>query len=191
MFVGYARVSTIEQHLDLQLDALAQAGCAKIFRDTISGAKSERPGLTEAQNFMREGDVLTVWKLDRLGRSLRELIDIIAGLRERGIGFRVLQEAIDTTTPAGELIFHIFGALAEFERALIRQRTRAGLVAARARGRKGGRPKRFTKEQERQIALAMENRATTMAEIRKLFKASDTTLRRIARKYRDAGGGGK
>jgi DNA invertase Pin-like site-specific DNA recombinase len=189
VFVGYARVSTVEQHVDLQLDALKHAGCAKIFRDTISGAKSERPGLTEALNFMREGDVLTVWKLDRLGRSLRELIDIIAGLHARGIGFRVLQEAIDTTTPAGELIFHIFGALAEFERALIRQRTRAGLVAARARGRKGGRPKRFTKEQERQIALAMQNRSTTMREIRSLFKASDTTLRRIARQYRNSDDG--
>lgn len=186
MLVGYARVSTLEQNLDLQIDALTQAKCEKIFKDTISGAKSERPGLSQAMEFMREGDVLVVWKLDRLGRSLRDLIDIVSTLRQRGIGFRVLQEAIDTTTPAGELIFHIFGALAEFERALIRQRTRAGLAAARARGRKGGRPRKFTREQERQIAIAMSNRATTMAEIRNLFKASDTTLRRIAAKYGEA-----
>jgi DNA invertase Pin-like site-specific DNA recombinase len=180
LLVGYARVSTLEQHLDLQLDALTHAGCEKIFRDTISGANSERPGLSQAIAFMRHGDVLVVWKLDRLGRSLRDLIDIVSTLRHQGIGFRVLQEAMDTTTPAGELLFHLFGALAEFERALIRLRTRAGLVAARARGRKGGRPRTFTAEQERQIAVAMRNRATTMAELRTLFKASDTTLRSIA-----------
>jgi DNA invertase Pin-like site-specific DNA recombinase len=183
--VGYARVSTLEQHIDLQLDVLTHAGCEKIFRDTISGAKSERPGLSQAIEFMRQGDVLVVWKLDRLGRFLRDLIDIVSTLRHQGIGFRVLQEAIDTTTPTGELIFHIFGALAEFERALIRLRTRAGLVAARAQGRKGGRPRKFTAEQERQIAVAMSNRATTMAELRNLFKASDTTLRRIAAKHRE------
>jgi DNA invertase Pin-like site-specific DNA recombinase len=185
LLVGYARVSTLEQHIDLQLDALTHAGCEKIFRDTISGAKSERPGLSQAIEFMRQGDVLVVWKLDRLGRSLRDLIDIVSTLRHQGIGFRVLQEAIDTTTPTGELIFHIFGALAEFERALIRLRTRAGLVAARAQGRKGGRPRKFTAEQERQIAVAMSNRATTMAELRNLFKASDTTLRRIAAKHQE------
>lgn len=188
MLVGYARVSTMEQNLDLQTDALTQAGCEKIFRDTISGAKSQRPGLSQAMEFMREGDVLVVWKLDQLGRSLRDLIDIVSSLQRRGIGFRVLQESIDTTTLAGELIFHIFGALAEFEHALIRQRTRAGLAAARARGRKGGRPKKFMREQERQIAIAMSNRATAMAEIRSLFKASDTTLRRIAAKHKQADG---
>jgi DNA invertase Pin-like site-specific DNA recombinase len=184
VLIGYARVSTTEQNLDLQLDALTQAKCEKIFKDTISGAKSERPGLSQAMAFMREGDVLVVWKLDRLGRSWRDLIDIVSTLQERGIGLRVLQEAIDTTTPAGELIFHIFGALAEFERALIRQRTWAGLAAARARGGKGGRPRKFSGDQERQIALAMSNRATTMAEIRSLLKASDITLRRIAAKHR-------
>jgi DNA invertase Pin-like site-specific DNA recombinase len=150
LLVGYARVSTLEQHLDLQLDALTHAGCEKIFRDTISGANSERPGLSQAIVFMRHGDVLVVWKLDRLGRSLRDLIDIVSTLRHQGIGFRVLQEAMDTTTPAGELLFHLFGALAEFERALIRLRTRAGLVAARARGRKGGRPRTFTAHKPRQ-----------------------------------------
>lgn len=178
--MGYARVSTLEQHLDLQLDALTHAGCEKIFHDTISGANSERPGLSQAIAFIRHGDVLVVWKLNRLGRSLRDLIDIVSTLRHQGIGFRVLQEVMDTTTPAGESLFHLFGALAEFKRALIRLRTRAGLVAARARGRKGGRPRTFTAEQERQSAVAMHNRATTMAELRTLFKASDTTLRSIA-----------
>lgn len=185
MFVGYARVSTVEQNLDLQLDTLTQAGCTKTFKDTISGAKAERPGLSEALAYVREGDVLTVWKLDRLGRSLRDLIDIINVLKERGIGFKSLQDVIDTTTAGGMLIFHIMAALAEFERALIRERTHAGLKAARARGRKGGRPRKFTRDQECQIALAMENRAISMAEIRKLFKASDATLRRIAAKSRD------
>jgi DNA invertase Pin-like site-specific DNA recombinase len=190
VLVGYARVSTVDQNLDLQLDALKQAGCTKTFKDTISGAKAERPGLSEALEFLREGDVLTVWKLDRLGRSLRDLIDIINSLKARGIGFKSLQDAIDTTTAGGMLIFHVMGALAEFERALIRERTHAGLKAARARGRKGGRPSKFTREQERQIALAMSNRSTTMAQIRKLFKASDTTLRRIARKHRGDSGDG-
>jgi DNA invertase Pin-like site-specific DNA recombinase len=152
----------------------------------MSGAKAERPGLSQALAFMREGDVLTVWKLDRLGRSLRDLIDIINALKARGVGFKSLQDAIDTTTAGGMLIFHVMGALAEFERALIRERTHAGLKAARARGRRGGGPPKFTRDQERQIALAMENRAISMAEIRKLFKASDTTLRRIAAKYRES-----
>jgi DNA invertase Pin-like site-specific DNA recombinase len=162
-------------------------GCHPLkYRDTILDKSVKNRFLQQNPiEFMRQGDVLVVWKLDRLGRSLRDLIDIISTLRHQGIGFRVLQEAIDTTTPAGELIFHIFGALAEFERALIRLRTRAGLVAARARGRKGGRPRKFTAEQERQIALAMSNRATTMAALRNLFKASDTTWRRIAAKHQE------
>jgi DNA invertase Pin-like site-specific DNA recombinase len=188
VLVGYARVSTVEQNLDLQLDALTQAKCEKIFKDVKSGAKAERPGLSQALAYMREGDVLTVWKLDRLGRSLRDLIDTINALKARGIGFKSLQDAIDTTTAGGMLIFHIMAALAEFERALIREGSQAGLNAARARGRKGGRPRKFTREQERQIALAMSNRATTMAEIRSLFKASDTTLRRIAAKHKQVDG---
>src|SRR5262245_7262707 len=152
LLIGYARVTTAEQHLDLQIDALEAAGCEKLFTDTTSGATSERPGLSQALSFMHEGDVFVVWKLDRLGRSLRDLIDLISGLRQRGIGFHVLHASMDTTTPAGELIFHIFGALAEFERALIRQLTQAGLQAARARGQKGGRPKKLTPKQEAQVA---------------------------------------
>ncbi len=151
MLIGYARVSTPEQSLDLQLDALERAGCAKVFRDTTSGARSERPGLREALDYLREGDVLVVWKLDRLGRSLKHLIDTVTALDERGIGFKSLQENLDTTTSGGRLVFHIFGALAEFERELIRERTMAGLAAARARGRKGGRPRKLD---ARKVALA-------------------------------------
>lgn len=137
--VGYARVSTTEQNLSMQTDALAKAGCARIFEDTASGAKADRPGLKAALDFVREGDVLTVWKLDRLGRSLPHLIETVSKLEARGVGFRSLTESIDTTTPGGRLIFHVFGALGQFERDLIRERTRAGLDAAAARGRQGGR----------------------------------------------------
>lgn len=142
MLIGYARVSTDDQDLSLQIDALKKAGCQKIFRDKASGAKTERPNLQAALAYARNGeDTLIVWRLDRLGRSLQHLIEIINTLDERQIGFQSLQEAIDTTTSGGRLIFHIFGALAEFERNLIRERTMAGLAAARARGRKGGRRK--------------------------------------------------
>jgi DNA invertase Pin-like site-specific DNA recombinase len=137
--VGYARVSTGAQDDGLQQDALIRAGCGKIFSDQISGAQPERPGLNEALSYVRDGDSLVVWKLDRLGRSLPHLIATVNGLGERGVGFRSLTEGVDTSTPNGRLVFHIFGALAEFERDLIRERTGAGLVAAAARGRKGGR----------------------------------------------------
>lgn len=137
--IGYARVSTAEQNLDLQQDALRKAGCERIFADTASGAKTDRPGLSEALAYLREGDVLVVWRLDRLGRSLAHLIETISALEARGVGFRSLTESIDTTTPGGRLIFHVFGALGQFERDLIRERTKAGLSAAAARGRKGGR----------------------------------------------------
>src|SRR5438874_8080447 len=154
MNVGYARVSTFDQHLDLQKDALTRAGCEKIFTDTMSGAKAERPGLSQALTFMRTGDILVVWKLHRLGRSLRNLIDVVTELDTLGIGFRSVTESIDTTTSGGKLIFHIFGALAEFERDLIRERTHAGLAAARARGRKGGRPRVAALNDTKKIALA-------------------------------------
>lgn len=137
--VGYARVSTAEQTVAPQLDALRAAGCAKIFEDCVSGAKTERPGLNEALDYLRSGDTLVVWKLDRLGRTMAHLIETVRDLAERGIGFRSLTEGIDTTTSGGTLVFHLFGALAQFERDLIRERTRAGLDAAAARGRKGGR----------------------------------------------------
>jgi DNA invertase Pin-like site-specific DNA recombinase len=140
--IGYARVSSNGQELKLQLDALTQAGCAKadIFTDKVSGAKSARPGLDRCLGQLKPGDVLVVWRLDRLGRSMRHLIDLVEELRERGVGFKSLCDGvIDTTTASGELVFHIFTALAQFERRLIQERTNAGLAAARARGRKGGR----------------------------------------------------
>jgi len=140
MDIGYARVSTGEQNLDPQKDALEEAGCERIFTDEVSGAKSKRPGLEEAMSHLRKGDCLVVWKLDRLGRSLKDLIEKVESLADRGCEFRSLQEGIDTTTSAGKLVFHIFGALAEFERDLIRERTKAGLRAARERGKTGGRP---------------------------------------------------
>ena len=140
MKIGYARVSTDDQKMDLQRDALATAGCEKVFTDTASGAKASRPGLAEALTFARKGDVLVVWRLDRLGRSLPELVRLVGELDSSGIGFESLSEKIDATTAAGRLVFHVFAALAEFERNLIRERTNAGLTAARARGRKGGRP---------------------------------------------------
>jgi len=141
MKIGYARVSTDDQTLDLQLDALKQAGCEKLFQDVISGAKDTRPGLSGALHFLRPGDVLVVWRLDRLGRTLRYLIELMTQLNGRSIGFQSLTEQVDTTTSGGKLIFHVFGALAEFERDIIRERTKAGLAAARARGRKGGHPR--------------------------------------------------
>ena len=155
MLIGYARVSTQDQTLDLQTDALNRAGCEKIFTDKISGSKSERPGLHDAMNHLRAGDTLVVWRLDRLGRTLKHLIATITDLSDKGIGFKSLQENMDTTTSGGKLIFHIFGSLAEFEREVIRERTNAGLQAARARGRLGGRPTLQTKDPKK-IALARQ-----------------------------------
>lgn len=155
MLVGYARVSTTDQHLDLQKDALLAAGCERIFTDTASGAKAERQGLTDALEHLRPADTLVVWKLDRLGRSLSHLVETVRDLVARGVGFKSLQENIDTTTSGGKLIFHIFASLAEFERDIIRERTNAGLSAARARGRKGGRPKGVD-EKKRQAALSLK-----------------------------------
>ena len=151
MLIGYARISTQEQTLNLQLDALKKSGCEKIFTDTASGSQAERKGLEEAVAFARAGDTIVVWRLDRLGRSLRHLIETITRLAERQIGFKSLTENIDTTTSGGKLIFHVFGALAEFERDIIKERTQAGLLAARARGRIGGRPKALT---AKEIAIA-------------------------------------
>lgn len=176
MKFGYARVSTTEQNLDLQLDALKKAGCEEIITDQISGSLSERPGLTNLLNQLRKGDMVVVWKLDRLGRSLKHLITFISNLKEKGIGFQSLQESIDTESSTGQLIFHIFGALAEFERNLIRERTRAGLEAARSRGRLGGRPLKLPKEK---IELAKElykGRKHSLKQICSLLEISKPTL---------------
>lgn len=176
MLIGYARVSTGEQKLDLQMDALKQAGCAKLFHDVASGAKSQRVGLNDALAFARHGDVLVVWKLDRLGRSLQHLLETVTGLQVQGIGFRSLQENIDTTTAGGKLIFHIFGALAEFERGIIRERTNAGLRAARARGIKGGRRSVMDEKKIRQARALMANKSSSIAEICETLKVSKSTL---------------
>jgi DNA invertase Pin-like site-specific DNA recombinase len=178
MLIGYARVSTHDQTLNLQQDALQKAGCNKIFTDTASGAKTERKGLDEALAYVRTGDTLVVWLLDRLGRSLPHLITTMTDLEERGIGFKSLTENIDTTTSGGKLIFHIFGALAEFERNLIRERTQAGLAAARARGRRGGRPKALI---ARQIGIAQslyDDPKNSIAAICRTLKVSRATLYR-------------
>jgi DNA invertase Pin-like site-specific DNA recombinase len=153
--IGYARVSTKEQSFNLQVDALRAAGCEKIYTEAISGARAERPVLDELLRNLRPDDVLVIWKLDRLGRSLRHLVDLVGMLMDRGVGLQSLHDPIDTTTPHGRLTFNIFASLAEFERDLIRERTQAGLTAARARGRNGGRPKGITPQAE-QTAMAAE-----------------------------------
>lgn len=176
MLVGYARVSTSQQDESLQMDALHAAGCEKIFTEKITGAKRDRPQLNAALDYMREGDTLVVWKLDRLARSLHQLIETVAMLDERDIGFRSLTEAMDTTNPGGRLVFHIFGALAEFERDLIRERTRAGLEAARARGRVGGRTPSLSDE-DIQIAKALlKDPNITVADIAKRLGVHRSTL---------------
>ena len=176
--IGYARVSTTDQDPALQLDALHAAGCARVFYDQASGSVAERPELTRAIDHLREGDTLVVWKLDRLGRSLRHLIDTVRDLEARGIGFRSLQESIDTTTPGGRLVFHVFAALAEFERDLIRERTHAGLVAARARGRRGGRPSLMTTQKAAIARQMYDSRDHTVAAIAATLGVSRATIYR-------------
>ena len=183
MKIGYARVSTDDQNLALQEDALKEAGCERIFYDRVSGVKSERPGLQEALDYLRDGeDVLVVWRLDRLGRSLKDLIDLVNQLEERKIGFKSLQDPVDTTSPGGILVFHIFGALAEFERNLIRERTKAGLEAARARGKKGGRRRALNEEQVQRLYQLYDDTDTdgqkkyTIRDICEMMGISRSTL---------------
>lgn len=182
MLIGYARVSTADQTMALQEDALQQAGCEKIFKDVMSGSTTERPGLSEALEYTRSGDVLVVWKLDRLGRSLAHLIQVVQQLQADGIGFRSLQENMDTTTSGGQLIFHIFGALAEFERSLIRERTNAGLAAARARGRVGGRTPRLSPDQIRMARQLMASPDTTGQQVADALHVSRATLYRALKR---------
>lgn len=183
MLIGYARVSTQDQTLDLQTDALKQAGCEKIFTDTMSGAQAERPGLQEAMSHLRAGDTLVVWRLDRLGRTLKQLITIINDLSARDIGFKSVQEQMDTTTSGGKLIFHVFGSLAEFEREVIRERTNAGLRAARVRGRFGGKPSLQSLDPKK-VALARKlyaDRTMPVKEICETIHIGRSTLYRYAR----------
>jgi DNA invertase Pin-like site-specific DNA recombinase len=181
MLIGYARISTTDQTLDLQRDALTKAGCTRIFTDTASGAQLERVGLTDALSHVREGDILVVWKLDRLGRSLKDLIERIRQLNDRKIGFKSLTENIDTTTSGGKLIFHIFGALAEFERDIIKERTNAGLEAARTRGKLGGRPKALSPEKIKLARRLYADKSTSVAEICKMLGISRHTLQRYVK----------
>ena len=156
MLIGYARVSTGDQSLTLQIDALEEAGCERVFQDQVSGIANTRPNLNQAINFARPGDTLVVWRLDRLSRSLRDLIETVTLLESRGVQLKSLHESIDTASSSGKLIFHLFGALAEFERNLIKERTLAGLQAARARGRKGGRPPSLDVK-KRKLAVKLYN----------------------------------
>lgn len=178
MLIGYARVSTLDQNPALQLDALKAAGCEKIFVEKASGAQRERPELKAALDYLRNGDSLVVWKLDRLARSMRQLIDTVGTLEDKGIGLRSLTEAIDTATAGGRLVFHIFGSLAEFERAVIRERTRAGLSAARARGRVGGRPVKLKGDDLKAAKALLADPTITVAEVARRIGVSPATLYR-------------
>ncbi|OAV62957.1 recombinase family protein [Enteractinococcus helveticum] len=180
--LGYARVSTGDQDARLQHDALTAAGCYRIFTDTASGALQSRPELDKLMDQLRPGDTLVVWRLDRLGRSIRHLIDQLAELQAQGIEFRSLQENIDTSSPGGRLIFHIFASLAEFERDLIRERTNAGLAAARARGRTGGRPSRLTKDQLTTARKLYDQQEMTVAQIGEVLGVSRSTIYRALRR---------
>ena len=176
MVIGYARTSTQDQNQDLQIDALKKAGCEKMYSDKVSGTVSERPGLTKLKEQLRKGDILVVYRLDRLARSIKDLIDWVTYLEKEGVAFKSVHENIDTTTPTGKLTFHIFAAIAEFERSLIIERTQAGLAAARARGRKGGRPKALNKD-KRDVAVDLYNqKKLTIEKICEMMEITKPTL---------------
>lgn len=183
MHIGYARVSTNQQDTALQTDALNAAGCKKLFEETASGAWKNRPALAAALNFMRDGDTLVVWKLDRLARSTRQLIETVEDMEQRGIGFQSLQENIDTTSPGGRLVFHVFAALAEFERDMIRERTKAGLESARKRGAIAGRPRAMDDGAVAMARAMMADPEISVAAIASKFGVSTATL------YRNVPGG--
>ena len=178
--IGYARVSTDDQHLDLQRDALQQAGCGVIYEEAVSGKSTARPELEECRKALRAGDTLVVWRLDRLGRSLPDLVQIVSDLEQRGVGFESLTERIETGSAAGKLIFHVFAALAEFERGLIRERTQAGLAAARARGRSGGRKPKLGEKQVREIKALLRDPDIQVSEVARRYGVSRTTLYKYA-----------
>ena len=185
MNVGYARISTKNQNINLQEDALKSAGCQEIYTDIASGSKSQRPGLDSALAYLREGDTLVVWKLDRLGRSIQHLIQTVALLNERKIAFKSLQENIDTTSSGGKLIFHMFSALAEFERDLIRERTDAGLKAARARARLGGRPSLLDNRQIKRMIEMYNEKKNTVGEICKIYEISRPSFYNYLRRQKE------
>jgi DNA invertase Pin-like site-specific DNA recombinase len=177
LLIGYARISQDTQSIDLQIDSLTAAGCEKIFTDTMSGSRNDRPGLKQALEFVRAGDAICVWRLDRLGRSLPHLIHLMQDLDTRGIGFRSLTEAIDTTTPGGRLTYNLFASLAEFERSVLRERTRAGLLAARQRGRRGGRPRSLT-SQKLDAARRLLEAGTSVRDVATALAVSAPTIYR-------------
>lgn len=180
MKIGYARVSTQEQDLALQLDALTKEGCEKIFQEKASGAQRDRPELKAALNYMRKGDTLVVWKLDRLARSMKQLIETIESFQDQSVGLKSIQDPIDTSSPSGKLVFHIFAALAEFERGVIRERTTAGLRAARERGRIGGRPPSLSaKDLQAARAMLRDSDITVAAVAKRLNVAASTLYRHI------------
>lgn len=184
MLIGYARVSTLDQNFDLQSDALNGAGCAEIFSDVASGARDKRPGLDQALARLQSGDTLIVWKLDRLGRSMKHLVETVNDLAARGVDFQSVQEKIDTTTSAGRFFFHVFAAIAEFERGMISERTVAGLTAARARGRSGGaKPKLDAEQINIMRRLARDNIAVNS--ICSIFNISRRTYFRYMAEIRD------
>lgn len=178
MILGYARVSTEYQNLDAQLDALKAAGAQRIFSDKVSGSLRKRPELDRLLDQLREGDVIVVTKYDRLARSLRDLLDIVQVIKSRGAGFRSLAEDIDTTTPAGRLVFHVFASIAQFERERISERTKEGLEAARKRGRVGGRPPALSEAQRDEVRRMRDEDGRSLPEIANLFKVSTKTVRR-------------
>ncbi len=178
MIIGYARVSTDDQNLDAQTDALTAAGAERLFSDKISGSKRERLELNKMLDQLRDGDVVIVTKYDRLARSLKDLLEIVETIREHGAGFRSLAEDIDTTTPAGRLVFHVFASIAQFERERISERTREGLASARKRGRIGGRPPALTTAQKDEVRRMRDDEQRAVAEIARLFKVSERTVRR-------------
>ena len=181
MLIGYARVSTWDQSLTLQIDALEEAGCERVFRDQVSGIVNTRPNLNQALNFARSGDTLVVWRLDRLSRSLRDLIETVTLLESRGVQLKSLHESIDTASSSGKLIFHLFGALAEFERNLIKERTLAGLQAARARGRKGGRPPSLNSEKQELAVKLYSEKNHSVNQICQIMGISKPTLYKYVR----------
>lgn len=176
MKIGYARVSTLDQNPELQTDALTAAGCEEIITDKITGTVAERVGLTKIKTILRKGDTLVVWRLDRLGRSLKNLIEWVSYLDDKGVALQSLHENIDTSTSTGKLVFHIFGALAEFERNLIRERTMAGLAAARARGKKGGRKKSLTPDKRKLVVKLYNEKEMTVEAICNTMGISKPTL---------------
>ena len=177
MLIGYARVSTSDQELRLQKDALEKAGCERLFEDEMTGTRADRPGLQQALSHLRDGDTLVVWKLDRVGRSLKHLVEFVSGLEERGIQFRSLTESIDTTSPMGTFFFHVMAALAQMERDLIAERTKAGLEAAKARGRKGGRPRKVDDEKLRHIREQLKQ-GKQVQEVARLLGVDRSTIYR-------------